>query len=266
MQGRLSQKKDQPLQSFPIKTWEDEFKNASLIGFNKIEWLIDGLSDDINPIFSEDGRLKIKKLCRENNVSVDSVCGHFMMSGDILSNDKDISSMELKKLNSALLASKNAGISFFSIPLMGSLSLKNENNKFRILDLFNNYISHDRPMILLETDIDAKELRDFFKNLTNEFGVLYDLGNANALNFDICSELKMLKDLIKEIHIKDRKNHGGESCSLGMGGTNFQEIFSTLKEINWTGDFVLETPIFNDWEVEARKNYSFSSNLLNLLI
>ena len=265
MQGRLSQKKDLPLQSFPIKTWEDEFKVASQIGFDNIEWLIDGISDATNPIFSADGRLMINKLCKANNLSVNSVCGLFLLSGNILSKDKDISSMELNKLNKALNASVDAGINYFIIPLMDSLTLKNEAAKLCLLDIFNNKLTAIRPMILLETDIEAIKLRSIFRSLKSDFGVLYDLGNANAFNFDICSEIKILQDLIKEIHIKDRETDGGESYSLGMGGTNFNEIFSTLRAINWTGNLVLETSIFKDWEVEAKKNYSFSSSLMKLL-
>ena len=41
MQGRLSQKNNLPLQSFPFNTWENEFYRAKTIGFNKIEWLVD---------------------------------------------------------------------------------------------------------------------------------------------------------------------------------------------------------------------------------
>ena len=38
MQGRLSQKENLPLQSFPFE-WEQEFSRARDIGFMKIEWL-----------------------------------------------------------------------------------------------------------------------------------------------------------------------------------------------------------------------------------
>ena len=52
MQGRLSQKKNLPLQSFPHDTWREEFYRAKKIGFTRIEWLIDIENDYKNPIFS----------------------------------------------------------------------------------------------------------------------------------------------------------------------------------------------------------------------
>ena len=59
MQGRLSQKSNSPLQSFPINSWEFEFNRANKIGFKKIEWLIDKENDYNNPFFSKKDRQKI---------------------------------------------------------------------------------------------------------------------------------------------------------------------------------------------------------------
>ena len=58
MQGRLSQKDNLPLQSFPNE-WEEEFSRAKDLGFSKIEWLIDKESSYNNPLFSSKGRKKI---------------------------------------------------------------------------------------------------------------------------------------------------------------------------------------------------------------
>ena len=30
----------------------------------------------------------------------------------------------------------------------------------------------------------------------------------------------------------------------------------------WNGSFILETPIFNNWENEAKANFSFTKNLV----
>ena len=53
MQGRLSQKIDLPLQSFPHDSWENEFSRAKELGFKRLEWLVDIENDYNNPIFSE---------------------------------------------------------------------------------------------------------------------------------------------------------------------------------------------------------------------
>ena len=73
MQGRLSNKLGMPLQSFPWDSWEEEFERASSIGFNQIEWLLDGVNDTNNPIASVDGRKQILYLSKKYSVNVKSL-------------------------------------------------------------------------------------------------------------------------------------------------------------------------------------------------
>ena len=57
--------------------------------------------------------------------------------------------------------------------------------------------------------------------------------------------------------MKDRNSTNGVSSRLGENDTPFEGIFSKIKSIKSTPFFVLETPIFNDWETEARSNLKF---------
>ena len=65
MLGRLSPKYNQPLQSFPINSWAQEFDNASKLELDCIEWLEDGVSDENNPFFSSAGRKRLVKLQKQ---------------------------------------------------------------------------------------------------------------------------------------------------------------------------------------------------------
>ena len=59
VQGRLSNKINNLIQSFPKKNWTKEFEIAKKIGFHGIEFIFDSLS---NPLLSTKGRNKIKYL------------------------------------------------------------------------------------------------------------------------------------------------------------------------------------------------------------
>ena len=51
MQGRLSRRIGDKIQSFPINDWEKEFQLAAEIGYSCIEWVIDSnevVSPDCN--------------------------------------------------------------------------------------------------------------------------------------------------------------------------------------------------------------------------
>ena len=58
-------------------------------------------------------------------------------------------------------------------------------------------------------------------------------------NYDTEFELEILKPWIVNVHIKDR-NIGGSTMPLGQGDVNFDLFFSTLKKINYSGDFVIQ--------------------------
>ena len=90
---------------------------------------------------------------------------------------------------------------------------------------------------------------------------MFDLGNASQLNYDLYKDISDLHHLIGEIHIKDKDL--SQSTRLGEGNTNFTNGFRALRDCKWHGDFILETPIFSNWEVEARHNFSFAKKLVD---
>ena len=63
-----------------------------------------------------------------------------------------------------------------------------------------------------------------------------------------------------EIHIKDKSSNDNITRRLGLGDTKFNEIGNALSKIKWQGLFVMETPVNDDWETEARHNTEFTKN------
>ena len=61
MQGRLSSPIDDRIQSFPINSWENEFRLAKDIGFELIEWVLDENIKD-NPILNKKDFSKINEI------------------------------------------------------------------------------------------------------------------------------------------------------------------------------------------------------------
>ena len=54
MQGRLSKPISGKIQSYPSKTWRDEFKIASKLGLHSIEWIVEEPLPT-NALMSKDG-------------------------------------------------------------------------------------------------------------------------------------------------------------------------------------------------------------------
>ena len=78
-QGRLSPPVDNKIQSFPINTWENEFKIANEIGIKNIEWVIDYETVFTNPIFNEKGINRIVSLCKKYKISVSTIQCDFLL-------------------------------------------------------------------------------------------------------------------------------------------------------------------------------------------
>jgi sugar phosphate isomerase/epimerase len=155
-------------------------------------------------------------------------------------------------------------IEFIILPIMDAMSIQNDNAKEKLKNILHEVVNTDHPTILLESDLPALQLKFFLDEVEiDNLGILYDLGNATAMGFDIESELRILHKYIKEVHIKDRYKNNGGSARLGIADTQFKVAIQTLKELSWQGSFILETPILNDWSTEAYSNYNFTADLVN---
>ena len=258
MQGRLS-KKSGKLQSFPWERWREEFFEAKAIGFNQIEWLVDEELVSNNPIASIEGRKEIAELSDKHNIIVNSLCAHSFIDGNLLANypySKEAKENFLTLLNYAV----QANIQLVCLPVMDKFSLKSFEAK-KILKnlLLDTYEDHKDIKILLECDLPADEIKVFLDDVgLKNVRILYDLGNATALGFDIETEIKLLHSYIGEIHLKDRYKDNGQSERLGRADTSFNTVAKVLKKLSWQGNIILETPILDDWREEAKKNYLFA--------
>ena len=95
-------------------------------------------------------------------------------------------------------------------------------------------------LIGLETDYPPQRILKLLKKIDDDNIVLnYDTGNSASLGFDPKEELTIIGKYIKNIHIKDRKLHGS-TVTFGKGDVNFDLFFSTLKDIGYKGDLILQ--------------------------
>jgi sugar phosphate isomerase/epimerase len=69
--------------------------------------------------------------------------------------------------------------------------------------------------------------------------VNYDTGNSASLGYNPIEEFENYGNRISDIHIKDRKLHGG-SVILGTGDTRFDLFFAAFKTIDFRGPVVMQ--------------------------
>ena len=250
MQGRLSKPYNEKIQSFPSVSWQQEFEKASNCGFEVIEWIFDAYT--LNPILSSEGVSEIRSLCIKHNITINAVCADYFMVEKLFHESHDNLEKNIKMLKELILQSKKLEISFIEIPLVDSSSLKTTNDK---LELINNlekaipFAEKNDVTIVLETDLSPLD----FKQLLSEFNhpnimANYDSGNSTSLGYNSKEELTTLRKWIKNVHVKDRKFRGG-TVPLGSGNTNFELFFSTLSEIQYLGDLIVQGARSSDTNV-----------------
>ena len=265
MLGRLSAKYNKPLQSFPSETWSEEFDRAISLKLDCLEWVEDGLSDSANPLFSSKGRERLLKLQQDKKISIDSICCHSFISGGLISSNKIARKQWIERLQLMLEWAKEIGSKAIVIPLMEGSTINNSIKENIFLDSMNQIKSNNNDVkILLETDLRAEHLLEMLQKLNQDsFGLVYDLGNATQLQYDIYQDIQLLHNVIGEVHFKDKDLNN--SYRLGSGETNFKLAEKALRDFKWEGRCILETPIFNEWQIEANHNVAFTKKFISTL-
>jgi len=270
MQGRLSPKKTENLQSFPHKYWKEEFYRAAELGFDQIEWLVDSDDLNLNPLGQPDGPKRINALAAAAGVKIKSLCAHFLIHGTFtLPLNRKETKATVAALSRLLVLAPAIGIEVIVVPLMGKASLGMAEGNWR--QLKDNLIQAGFPSAIctlaLETDLPAPAVLTLLDQLDcDRIRICYDIGNATALNFDVSNDFSSLASQVVEIHIKDRFSNGGGNCCLGFGNTPVREIVLQAKAGGYSGAFILETPVEDDWQRCAYGNMNVMRSLSNELL
>lgn len=250
MQGRLSKPHNNQIQSFPINSWREEFIVAKKCGFDVIEWIFDELQP--NPILTSEGISEINLLMKKHNISINSICADYFMTKKLFNESQNELEKNIKILNQLIIQAGKLGISMIEIPLVDSSSLKTNEDKIKIKNNLEKVISfaeNNNVTIVLETDLNPQDFKEFLMQFGNpRIMANYDSGNSASLGYNSKDELRILKKWIKNIHVKDRKFHGG-TVPLGTGDTNFEQFFLTLSEINYVGDLIIQGSRFVDEKI-----------------
>ena len=242
MQGRLSKIIGNKIQAFPEKYWKSEFSKANKLGLKSIEWTLDYKNLKSNPLLSNKGRLKIKKLSKQYSIKINSLTGDCFMQKPFwkTKNNKKLI-YDLKKI---IDGCRLLGIKLIVIPLVDNGSIRNYKERDYLINISNKivkYLKDSKIKLIFESDFPPKKLKDFIKRFdSNFFGINYDVGNSASLDFNIDEEFKYYGKYISNVHMKDRIK-GGKTIRLGKGNVDFFRLFKNLKKIEYKNPLILQT-------------------------
>lgn len=242
MQGRLTPSQGRGIQFFPFDNWQQEFYDGKEIGLNEIEWIFDYSSYEENPLWSYQGIEQIKKTIDKTSVTVKSVCFDYFMRRPFYKNqDFETLRENIEIAKQVIENMSKIGASLLEIPMVDESSIKTSEEAKKALIYARElleYASDYRIKISLETDLPPGNFRDFLDRVEGLYAN-YDSGNSSGLGYNHEMELISLRELVANVHIKDRIL-GGTTVELGTGNADFDLVFSALKEINYKGSIILQ--------------------------
>lgn len=245
MQGRLSNIVNNQIQAFPWNEWEKEFQIASKIKIFLMEWTLDQKELYKNPLMTLEGRKRIKELTSKYKIQIPSLTGDCFMQRPFWKETNKFLERQLKLdfINVCKSASK-LGINYVVVPLVdnGSIESKSEEKKLiKFLIERENIFIDLKIKIVFESDKNPECLKKFIADLNPDlFGINYDIGNSASLGFNPRMELDLYGERVLNVHIKDRVLNG-TTVPLGEGNADFYTVFQKLSEINYKGNFILQT-------------------------
>lgn len=265
IQGRLSARPYPKLQEFPWKSWEKEFQYAGEIGYDFIEWIFEENHYEDNPIWTAEGRKKIKKRIAEMRVSVCSVCADYFLERPFYRRKGYDLKYNIFILKELIKRTREIGADTILLPVLENAEIRCHEDEKILMEAVYEVIpvlEEFEVKLGFETELKAEKYLKLILQFNNDFvGAYYDAGNCAACGYDMRHDMEVLNGHVINIHVKDRKRGGG-SVSLGTGDTNFADGIPYLMQNGFTGNFVMQTYFEDDHISEAIKNLGYIRKMM----
>ncbi len=237
-QGRLT--KSNQLQRFPSEDWQAEFFNAQKVGISFVELLTEREFNNDNPVWSADGRQKIKDVCAASEREIYSICIDYIIDHSLL-DDNDA----LENVLRVFAVAADLGCKVVIFPLLEKSNLDSSNSKqfAEVLVLLSAEAVKHNLIICVESLMKSSDLAEFLERVNKDnVKAVFDTGNRVVISDgnELHDEILHLGGYIEHVHIKD-KNNSGENVILGTGLVDFRAVFSALRKINYQGPLNFET-------------------------
>ena len=252
MQGRLVLPKGRGIQFFPFserspegrEEWQEEFRKASEINIDEIDFIFDLDRYQENPLWTKEGIGKIQEAIADSGVKVRHICADFFMRRPFFRVSEQERKENIDILKQLVAAAKEIGAENIEIPLVDNSSVKTEEEKAILVKSIAECLPEAQAQgitISFEADLAPKELLELVQRLSHpSLKITYDSGNSSSLGYDAYEEISTYGDYLSNIHIKDRVLHG-TTVPLGTGNADFDKLFRGLKEANYKGSFTFQS-------------------------
>jgi L-ribulose-5-phosphate 3-epimerase/hexulose-6-phosphate isomerase len=252
-------------------TWEQRFQYAKEAGFDFVEISVDETDERRARLdWSDEEIYNLRRVCEEYEMPLQSMCLSAHRKFPFGSMDDSIRKESMVIMEKAIALAYKLGIR--CIQMAGydvyyeSQSEETHNRFIEGMKLATKMA--ERAGVMLGVEImDTPYLNSLskFEVLKREIPSPYfmaypDVGNITGWNYDVCTELKLSRDHIVQVHLKDTLRVS-PTCQgqfrdlvIGEGQVDFPAIFKTLADIDYSAPLVIEMWAQNDNWLDDIKN------------
>lgn len=243
MQGRLIPPEDNRIQHFPREAWADEFALAAAAGIDSIEWIYDAYGADVNPLATGAGVDSIRSLAASNRVSVLSVCADYFIDQPLVRADATELKKRLETLRWLMRRCRLLGMNRLVLPFVDASRIETEAEFESVVLTLKGALMTTKETgieIHLETSLPPFRFAELLRRVPHPMlRANYDSGNSASLGYRPQEEFEAYGTRIGSVHIKDRVLGAG-TVPLGTGHVDFAAVFDGLRQVNYSGDFILQ--------------------------
>jgi hexulose-6-phosphate isomerase len=216
---------------------------------------------------TEAGRTKIKQLSKENKIAIPSLYGACFTQAPFWKT-KGQDQIELVSIFAKVLhACADLGIKYIVLPLIEDAALAGPEEQNVLEEILLNFVptlQKLKLMIVFKSLYPPEQRAKVISHYPADcFSLNFDMGNSASLGWNPEQEITLLGGRIGNVHVDDRMR-GGEMVPLGEGAVNFPKVFSTLKNVGYNGNYILQTArAAEGQQLEALRRYTrFVAELL----
>lgn len=247
------------MQNILPTTAPDSVDDAAETGFDGLELNVAGPDPGDDPVWTPEGRTRIRRRANERDVEIPSICLGFLNGGGFTSDDPDVRADTAATVLRAIDAAAALDADTILVPFFGTAEIETDRHRDRVVSGVSRVADAAAVAgvtLAIEATLQAGDALELLDRIDSPaVGHYYDVGNAVGLGYDPVAEIRELDDRITQVHFKDRDERG-EGWMIGEGGVDFPGCVDALRAIGYDGWVVLETAAPGDPLADAATNLS----------
>lgn len=240
-------------------SWKEKMQTAKAAGFDYIEISVDESDERLARLDWSDQEIEeIRSYMKETGIVIPTMCLSGHRRFPFGSKDKATRARAFEIMEKGILLAQKLGVRCIQLATYDVYyEESDEETKALFLDGMKKSVEMASragvvlAMEIMDTPFVGTILRamHYIKEIPSPYFKIYpDMGNLTQFSSDVESEFELGLAETAAIHVKETKPGVFKNVPFGEGTVQFTNIFRKLKELNYTGMFLIEM-----WADNSRK-------------